>query len=134
METKALILVRGLPGSGKSTLAKLLADGDKYPIYSADDYFIDTNGEYNFDHDKLSEAHEMCRTNTEISMKMGFSKIFVANTFTQKWEMGTYAILAEEYGYQLHVIIVENRHGNANIHGVSDEVVERMKNRFDIKL
>jgi hypothetical protein len=31
-------------------------------------------------------------------------------------------------------MIVENRHGGKNTHGVPDEKVEVMKNRFQVKL
>jgi len=42
---KELFLLRGLPGAGKSTLAKSIG-----PInIEADQYFIDSDGEYKFD-------------------------------------------------------------------------------------
>jgi hypothetical protein len=31
-------------------------------------------------------------------------------------------------------LIVENRHGSQNIHGVPEEKLQTMKNRFEIKL
>jgi hypothetical protein len=48
--------------------------------------------------------------------------------------MRFYQIIAKKYGYKVHTIIVENRHGNKNEHGVPDEKVEQMRNRFEIKL
>ena len=39
-----------------------------------------------------------------------------------------------QYGYQVYSIVVENRHGGVNQHGVPAEAVERMRNRFEIKL
>lgn len=61
-------------------------------------------------------------------------KIFVANTFTQEWEMEDYFNLAEKYSYQVVSLIVENRHGGKNVHDVNDETLEKMRNRFQIKL
>ncbi len=58
----------------------------------------------------------------------------VANTFTQDWEMEPYFKLAEEYGYMVQSIIVENRHGGENVHGVPDEAIIKMKNRFTVNL
>jgi phenolic acid decarboxylase len=58
----------------------------------------------------------------------------VANTFTEEWEMETYYEMANRYKYRVHSIIVENRHGNTNIHNVPSEKIEQMKNRFEIKL
>jgi hypothetical protein len=48
--------------------------------------------------------------------------------------MEKYYELAEEYGYKVFSIIVENRHGGINQHGVPAEKLEQMKNRFQIKL
>jgi hypothetical protein len=48
--------------------------------------------------------------------------------------MEEYYKLAERYGYRVHSLIVENRHGGVNEHGVGVDVLEKMKNRFEIKL
>jgi hypothetical protein len=48
--------------------------------------------------------------------------------------MQAYVDLAEKYGYRVFSVIVENRHGSSNVHGVPDEVIEKMKERFEIKL
>ena len=42
--------------------------------------------------------------------------------------------LAKKYNYQVVSLIVENRHGGVNQHGVPDEALTRMKDRFEIKL
>jgi phenolic acid decarboxylase len=67
-------------------------------------------------------------------MRNQFSKIVVANTFTQEWEMEPYFTMAERYNYRIHSVIVENRHGNKNVHNVPDEKILAMTNRFEIKL
>jgi hypothetical protein len=48
--------------------------------------------------------------------------------------MDEYYNMAERYGYRVHSVIVENRHGGTNIHGVPDEKVKVMSDRFSIKL
>jgi predicted kinase len=126
---KELILLRGLPGSGKTTFAKHLVDTHHV---EADRYFMH-DGEYKFDASKLKAAHEWCREVTEAWMSMGFS-IVVSNTFTQEWEMDAYYWLAEQYGYRVSSVIVENRHRGVNEHGVPADKLEQMKNRFEIKL
>lgn len=126
---KELYLLRGLPGSGKSTLAKSL--GGKH--LEADMYFIDSEGEYKFDAAKLKKAHNWCQSNTELAMALG-EKIVVSNTFTQEWEMEAYYELAEKYGYRVYSLVVENRHGGVNEHGVPDDKLEQMKNRFEVNL
>ncbi|MEY4572456.1 MAG: hypothetical protein RLZ10_1695, partial [Bacteroidota bacterium] len=63
-----------------------------------------------------------------------FSKVVVANTFTEEWEMKPYFEMAERYNYRIHTIIVENRHGGENVHGVPKEKLQQMKDRFQIKM
>lgn len=67
-------------------------------------------------------------------MEDGFEKIVVSNTFTQEWEMDAYYELAAKYGYRIHSIIVENRHGGINEHGVPEDKLQIMRDRFNIKL
>lgn len=128
---KILYIVRGIPGSGKSTFAKTLGGIH----YEADMFFIDpTTGEYKFDGSKIKLVHSWCMIQTQKAMVDGEPKIVVSNTFTQEWEMETYFKLAEENGYKVFTIIVENRHGNTNEHNVPEDKIEQMKNRFNIKL
>lgn len=131
---KELFLIRGLPGSGKSTLAKSIGG-----IHiEADQYFME-NGEYKFDGSKIKLAHNYCQSQTQAWMstngeQVNVDRIIVSNTFTQEWEMKPYYELAEKYGYKVFSLIVENRHGGVNEHGVPEDKLEQMKNRFEIKL
>ena len=127
---KVLFIVRGIPGSGKSTFAKTL--GGQH--YEADMFFINENGEYNFDVTKIKDAHKWCQSFVETNMVLEYPKIVVSNTSTQEWEMEPYFKLAKEYGYTVFTIVVENRHGGVNQHGVPEDKLEQMRNRFSIKL
>jgi predicted kinase len=132
-----LILLRGLPGSGKSTLAKIilqLRSTDEPEVLSADDFFEDKEGDYNFDPTKIKEAHNYCQFRCSERMRQQKARIVVANTFTQEWEMDEYFKMAERYNYRVHTVIVENRHGNENVHGVPEDKLQQMKNRFQVKL
>ena len=132
-----LILLRGLPGSGKSTLAKIilqLPSNAEPEVLSADDFFETKEGIYNFDVTKLKEAHNYCQFRCSERMRQQKSRIVVANTFTQEWEMDEYFKMAERYNYRVHTVIVENRHGNENVHGVPEDKLQKMKERFQIKL
>lgn len=131
---KVLFLLRGLPGAGKSTLAKNIGA----VFFEADMYFYEGN-EYKFNPLKLKDAHAWCQNQVRISMKnanggMLPSKIAVANTFTQEWEMDAYYNMAKEYGYIVFSLVVENRHNGVNIHNVPEDKLELMKNRFELKL
>jgi len=132
-----LILLRGLPGSGKSTFGKIILQlpyNDEPEILSADDFFEIGGGGYQFDPSKLKEAHNYCQFRCSERMRQQKARIVVANTFTQEWEMDEYFKMAERYNYRVHTVIVENRHGNENVHGVPGEKIIQMKNRFEIKL
>ena len=133
-----LFLIRGLPGSGKSTFARHI--WNEYAVCEADKFFHDKEGNYNFDPSKLKDAHAWCKNEVEIRMKdhqvnnQYYPEIAVSNTFTQEWEMKDYYELAEKYGYKVVSLIIENRHGGKNLHGVPDDKLEIMRNRFEIKL
>lgn len=132
---KSLLIIRGLPGSGKSTLAKKLGDVH----YEADMYFIDEKGQYIFDGSKIKKAHDWCRNEVQNAMILNHTTgknetIAVSNTFTQEWEMESYYKLAEQYGYNVFSLIVENRHGGENLHSVPEDKIEAMRKRFEVKL
>lgn len=134
MSQKSLIIFRGLPGAGKTTLAKLLASDNNYPVFSVDDYFTNTNGEYQFQFDKNHLAYKSCEDNTREAMKSGISRIFLHNVFSLEWEMEPYFKMAAEFGYSVFVATLENRHQGKNTHDISDEQLRRMAEKFKIKL
>jgi predicted kinase len=118
-----LVIVRGIPGSGKSTYAKTLG----YLNYEADQYFIDPEGNYLFDATKLYQAHRWCQEKTRSALSDGLS-VVVSNTFTTRKEMKDYL----EMAYELHIPVrVVKVLGNfQNVHGVPEEALERMRNRW----
>lgn len=131
----SLIIVRGLPGAGKSTLAETLSENGKYPVHAIDHYFTDERtGDYSFDFSKNHLAYKNCEQMTSDSMKNGFEKIFIDNTFTMEWEMEPYFKMAQELRYQVFVITVENHHGSGNIHQISQEQLEKMAAKFKVRL
>ena len=132
---KTLYLLRGLPGAGKSTLASQLADSH----FEADMYFTNEHGHYLFNPSEIKKAHAWCQSEVHTAMILNHTtgdneKIVVSNTFTQGWEMEPYYKLAESYGYRVFSIIVENRHGGENQHGVPEDKIEEMRVRFEFRL
>jgi hypothetical protein len=145
---KVLYIVRGLSGSGKSSLGDALTnpifdDSVELPegqrcapqawkkhFYSADDYFTDKQGNYNFDPNKLADAHADCFSNVEIAMTKGYiNKIAVCNTFSQKWEARPYFKLAKKYDYSPFVLECQNTF--KNVHGVPQETIDAMRERWE---
>lgn len=134
---KTMYILRGLPGSGKSTFAKSIAK--PWQIFEADQFFMN-DGKYEFDATKLKDAHQDCKDRVRNAMRPSllrgllYNTIVVSNTFTQEWEMKFYRVIAKKYGYRIFYVIIENRHGNTNEHGVSEDKIQIMKDRFTISL
>ena len=135
MTTGAMILLRGLPGSGKSSLAALLSEKGKYPVYSIDAYFTDpVSGVYQFDFRQNHLAYKQCEKDALQSIKTGVPKIIIDHTFTLEWEMEPYFNMASANNYQIFVMTVENRHGGKNIHGISENQIEKMAEKYRVVL
>lgn len=129
-----LYLLRGLPGAGKSTFAETMEEsGMIYAFFEADQYFIDAEGQYIFDPTKLHMAHKQCQLRVKQFLNAGYN-VAVANTLTTDKEINQYMEIAAAAGAKVVSLIVENRHGNSNVHDVPTEAIERMRNRFVISL
>ncbi|HQQ93968.1 MAG TPA: ATP-binding protein [Bacteroidia bacterium] len=128
-----LILLRGLPGSGKSTLASVLSE-NRWPVYSVDDYFTAEDGRYSFQFEQNHLAYAECLKKTRKALLNGIDKVFVDNTFTLDWELEPYFKLASELGCRMFVVTVENYHGSSNLHQVSEEQVNKMAQKYKVKL
>lgn len=118
------VAIRGWSGSGKSTLAKSLG----VPVYEADDYFTDKNGNYNFDAQLLPWAHEHCFRRFRAAMLAG-KECVVSNTFTRVSELQPYIDLCNQLGVEYTVV---RCHGNfPNTHGVPEDKVLLQKERME---
>ena len=130
-----LILIRGLPGSGKSTLARILFQyytnqgATSVEWVEADQYFINANGQYNFDPKQIGQAHDYCERRAVEAMKQKTPYVIVSNTFTRNWEMHTYVEAAKAYDYQVQVYHCEGQF--KGIHDVPQSTQEKMKHRWE---
>jgi len=129
-----IILLRGLPGAGKTTFAKLISENNTYPFFSVDDYFTDENGNYKFDFSENYKAYAACISNTEEAIKSGYTKVIIHNTFTLDWELEPYFKLCKKYNCSLFVLTVENFHNGINNHDITAEQVQRMAEKYKVKL
>lgn len=115
-----LLIIRGLPGSGKSTLAASLGRAH----FEADMFMVDEKGDYNFQPEKLTEAHSWCLEQCRLALIAG-NNVVVSNTFTRRWEVMPYINL----GYPFSVVVCEGRYGS--IHGVPADKIAEMAQRWE---
>ena len=132
---KTVIILRGTSGCGKSTFANLIAEPKI--ICTADDYFCDDQGNYNFDATKLGHAHNACAKKFDAALyNATITNIVVANTNCKPSDYNYYVDAAKKAGANVTFVILEKRHDNDNVHGVPNFVLERQADnlRKDIKL
>ncbi len=135
---RTLYLIRGLQGSGKSTLAEKLVREYGDEIFSADDYFTDTDGNYHYDSRQVPTAHAVCQRAARLHMQCPtMGNTIIANTFAQRWEMEPYLLMAREFGFQVCVIdLYDGGLTNAelesrNIHSVPIESIAVTRGRWE---
>lgn len=132
-----LSIISGPSGIGKSTLAeKLLANNPSSIICSADHYFINENGEYNFSLDNLNKAHHQCWLKTVEAVKSG-KDVILDNTNVSHKDVYPYLILANKIKIKVlfHIFIVNKSMidilFNRNVHGVHKYTIERQIDRLN---
>ena len=169
MSDKYMIIMRGLPGSGKSTIAKNIYDyQDQFPthqlpllkpgtllnpgngygftrgpeIVSADDYMINTQGEYVFDSTKLGLNHTLCFARAlYLAHEEHHPLIIIDNTNMSRHEISPYLMLGQLSGYRILILHVEPPRlfggvdtkflAEKNVHGVPHTVISDMSERME---
>lgn len=123
---KTVIILRGVSGCGKTTFAKSLVDSNTV-ICTADDYFVNNYGQYEFLAALIHEAHKCCKEKFLKAIAVEAPRIIVANTNTTQKEFEFYEENGKNAGYRVFSVIIENRHGNTDIHNVPDKTKDRQK-------
>lgn len=131
-----LVILRGSSGCGKSSVARLF--GGEVSVCTADDYFYDELGKYNFNPDHLSIAHKQCQEKFVYALdNPDFDTIVIANTNTKEKDFKFYIDEAEKRGIMVFSLVVEKRHTGVNSHGTPDHVIDRhvenIKNSLKLK-
>lgn len=130
-----VVIIRGISGAGKSTFANLFAEPKS--ICTADDFFYDNVGKYNFDPSKLGQAHGECQNKFECALRdKSIKTVLVANTNVKPSDYQYYMDKAAEYGVKVISVVLEKRHDNKSVHGVPDVVLQRQHDALknDLKL
>lgn len=146
--TKKVFIMRGLPGSGKSHYVKNNLPELKSEVIdlnwdipvtlravvSADHFFENEKGEYNFNPSLLPEAHRACLKSFLDHLQNRVQEVVVDNTNTQLWEMSPYVALGEAFGYEvkiLHIRVDIETSVSRNTHGVPRRVIGEMWKRWE---
>jgi predicted kinase len=131
---KTIFFMRGISGSGKTTFAKKELSFAKY--CSADEYFYIINGTkqiYNFEADKLSEAHKYCFEKAVSYMENSHLHIVVDNTNLHLNFLKPYFAMAKKHKYMARIIQLHNNIESSftrNVHDVSMEVLKKQYKNF----
>jgi predicted kinase len=123
--TPILFIVRGLPGSGKTTFVK---ENKIECLHLEADMLCYKAASYQWRGENVKENHETCFEIAKLVFSRG-ADLCISNTFTQKWEFAHYVHLAKSLGYCVEVYRMDDDFGNT--HSVPEEIVQKMKNRFE---
>lgn len=104
---KAYIMI-GIPGSGKTTYIK--ENLPDVTVCSADHFFEDSLGNYNFNAKHLQAAHAQCLRKYTRHMLFAHSDVAVDNTNTSVATVAPYIALAKAFNYEVECIAFTATH------------------------
>lgn len=137
---RKVFILRGLPGSGKSTEANRLETQNNAIIVSADHSMIDEMGVYKFDPTKIGLAHATCMRNfiNNVAGNLHFGKdVVVDNTNTTAVEIAPYIAVANAFGWQYEIKLIECDPEIAfsrQTHGVPRKTFDHMERNLKVPL
>lgn len=100
----------------------------EFAHYEADMFFTDEQGVYHYNRHKIRNAHEWCQREAFKALANGKS-VVVSNTFTRRFEMEPYLEMAKTFGIEPRIMEATGRW--PNVHCVPEEVVEKMRQRWE---
>jgi len=138
------VIMRGLPGGGKSTLAqKMFNDyghtngGKVADLYAGDDFWY-VDGEYRFDHHRLTEAHHWNQDRAIVAFENQYDLVIIDNTNIQFWEMLPYIIPALANGYEIEFVEADtiwrfnvDKLLKMNRHGLPENILQGMHDAWE---
>lgn len=104
------------------------------PHFEHDAYLYTPEGEYLWTEGRMAYAYRKCLSDTKLHLEYGKNHVVVSNVFPTSKSLKNYKKLAEQYGYDVTYIVVENRRGGMNIHNVPDEALAGMRASFQVEL
>lgn len=121
----------GTSVNGKSTIANLVFK--ESITISTDDFFIVSDiGEYNWDKNKLQDAHDWCVDKVEQALRWDTEHKYVVvhNTSCTEKEVEKYHNIAKMFNVKFYSLVVEKRHNKENVHDIPQKTIEKQYNRL----
>jgi predicted kinase len=104
MKMKYLYIVRGPFGTGKTEFARTMCEH----VISCWDYYAQY-GENQWNEKLKPHADEYCRSQVKVLMVRGEQKIAVTNSFSKNEDLDYFYQLAQEHGYHVFCMAMDNR-------------------------
>lgn len=127
---KRVLILRGIQGSGKSTYARSLPDAT---VVSADDFFLSPSGRYEYDRERIQDAHTACFLRFMRALVEEAKTVVVDNMNLEAWEIAPYYMTGTAFDYEVEIINfftdIETSAAR-NIHSVPKKDIERAAKRL----
>jgi predicted kinase len=143
LNSRAVIILQGLPGAGKSTMVDLIEqhlnspDPNALAVCSADHFFCSDDGEYVFNKHLLGHAHHVCKQEFEMYAARKGNKrpifLVVDNTNLTNKDTAWYVAKAKEYQWDVIFVTLEVDPDTSlarNIHSVPKETISEMAKKL----
>lgn len=140
MERKnTVVICRGWSGGGKTYETNKIIENfkDRHVICSADHFFTNSSGVYNFDRNLLGKAHAACRDKFVKALEAGIPLVIVDNTNVVFSDLKDYVSFAAMADYNVKLVESKAPWRNnikecfkRNQHGVPLETIQRMYDRY----
>jgi ABC-type polar amino acid transport system ATPase subunit len=120
------LILRGCSGAGKSSFCDLI--NDPKVVCCADDFYMDDQGNYNWDANLIPQAHAACRAKFDQFVNDdAVENIIIANTNTKPSDWKYYEEKSLEAGRRVIFVVLEHRHDGVNVHRVPQEALKRQE-------
>lgn len=113
-----VLILRAVSGAGKTFFANTLKSLYPAAVIVSADFYFEHNGKYEFDASKLGAAHKSCQEAFDRAISDKAELIIVSNTNCRLKDASYYDHGGKAAGYNVIYLVLENRHGNSNTHGV----------------
>lgn len=125
---KTITVLRGAAGSGKSSLANVISAQNGAVICEADEFMVNSEGEYSFNPNLLYKCHSQCLEKAQKAILNGQNVIY-SNTNIRRKEFQKVVDFAREYGYKVQEIAILSSDFES-IHNVPLDKVQEMKDNL----